>query len=960
MPQKQTSLSQRPDGRHHLVIAPPGCGKTYALTRKILALLDEGCPPGEILCLTFTRTAAAEMRERLVRAGADIRNLFIGTLHAFCLRTFARSADLPVDRIINASPSLRTLTATQLGLAETAEEPSYRNLRRELTGRALTNDSVKHSPVTLARIQQLSLAERLHRLFPDLDAARSQGEKEEVRGILTPGEDYFREAGDPGYRGIETGEYLHLLIREYERIKKEMRLCDYHDILLASYRILRESPRQSHFRPFRHILIDEVQDLNDFQLALTELLVQPGEGHFYYYGDPQQTIYSFMGAGLARLSRLQQQCGPDCTEVLSENYRSNGYLIPFTNRFSRARILSRRDHIFSADRSGWIQHSCPKLSRLPAPEHAIELVWSPSSRLENRALAQLIASFPKRESTAILLRDNATAEAIARALHESGRFLVTNPRQDALRDSLETAAAHLALCANPDNEQAWPPLVAALSGCSEESIRNILSTLQEAAVSPYELLHFEDGTLFTHFHDLVHSRDYVLVERKNHQITITTFSSFTDEGAPSKQPTRKSVTLNRIDGSLAEICRNQNIIVLDTVPAWMNEGDTRDTAWEHFLRQCGRQARCVYPLNVMATRMDALLQRAFSGRRLPVNLLEDNEPEVALAHQMDSIPGIEAYQRRCLAPGGVRYLRYLLHFRYKPAFTRSCSFLEVLDETAGSKDIVDAVIWSILRLSEAGFVARKPVKTIYEKANQAPTEKTEDLLLNGLRSLLSQELRRHCDATQPDSVRQVIQHCIQTVRNSSTASLAAAFGQHLSQHPVSVMTVHQSKGLAFDNVVMARATDISYPHQDKEEDRIFYVGLSRARKRIIISYSDGPGGSIRSLKHMQSSDKQERRKDHEPKHVLYEMLQALGMEKKSISATLRNTTFMAKKAIFPEIEGELVEDKLPHDNNRPQLKGSITIEGKTYYISGWMNVYSDGTLSIAIKDRKEAELLGGS
>ncbi|MEE0620177.1 MAG: UvrD-helicase domain-containing protein, partial [Prevotella sp.] len=84
----QLRVIETPLGGYHLVLAPPGCGKTQILTERIRRAHDQGIAYGDMLCLTFTNRAARGMRERIAQyiEGADLGQLYVGNIHRFCSR----------------------------------------------------------------------------------------------------------------------------------------------------------------------------------------------------------------------------------------------------------------------------------------------------------------------------------------------------------------------------------------------------------------------------------------------------------------------------------------------------------------------------------------------------------------------------------------------------------------------------------------------------------------------------------------------------------------------------------------------------------------------------------------------------------------------------------------------------------------------------------------------------------
>ncbi|EHJ47703.1 UvrD/REP helicase [Solidesulfovibrio carbinoliphilus subsp. oakridgensis] len=256
-------------GRHLLVVAGPGTGKTHTLLAKIRSLLEAGVPADKILAVTFTRRAAGELRDRLAR---DIPALADGT------RTGA--AALPRADTLHA---LALAAWTEAG----GREPVL--LSEEAARRlfALANPGLAGARLKAAwRALDLS-RERLEPLEPAADTDGSDG----------PGRFAARYAAQ----------------------KAAWNLLDFTDLL----EFWLEKLTSGDSRPdWSHILVDEVQDLTPLQLALVAALAGPDRAALFAIGDPDQSIYGFRGATGGVEARLAALWPDLAVAPLAENYRS--------------------------------------------------------------------------------------------------------------------------------------------------------------------------------------------------------------------------------------------------------------------------------------------------------------------------------------------------------------------------------------------------------------------------------------------------------------------------------------------------------------------------------------------------------------------------------------------------------------------------------------------------------------
>ncbi|MFP5239199.1 MAG: UvrD-helicase domain-containing protein [Acidobacteriota bacterium] len=257
--------------RRMLVLAGPGTGKTHTLMARIRHLIDGGAEPGEILVLTFTRRAAQELRERLgeKEGQAGVR---ADTLHALAYEYWTEA--------YGEKPVL---------LSEEAARRLYAEVNPELTG-----------PKLKQAWQQLGIdRERmLRRPLPVWPKAPGQPAEAAKPADPTP-EDHAAR---------------------YARQKASWNLADYTDLLEFW---LEKIDAGIYRNDFKHVLVDEVQDLSPLQLAIIRALADGSTRSFFAIGDPNQSIYGFRGA-VQGVRRTLEGFWRDLQTVgLLENYRSS-------------------------------------------------------------------------------------------------------------------------------------------------------------------------------------------------------------------------------------------------------------------------------------------------------------------------------------------------------------------------------------------------------------------------------------------------------------------------------------------------------------------------------------------------------------------------------------------------------------------------------------------------------------
>ena len=354
-----------------LIVAGPGSGKTATLAERI-GYLVRVCriPPQRVLAFAFTRVAAATLRDRLIlRLGPDGAAVDVTTFHAFGRRVVERWAtDLGY-----AGPRLRVLS---------------NEAARALLVETIGGNSAGESPPE--HILQ-ALVESVHR------ARLGEGVG----------------AADPATLALAEAYEAHL---------RECRALDFPALLALPLRLFAHRPAilRRYRDAYRHLLVDEYQDVNLAQYRLTRLLA--GEHRcLAVVGDPAQTVYGFAGASADFLLGFPNEY-PDAAVIpLTRNYRSSGRIVEATNVIAMPLPYGRP--LWTANAAG--PETVLFAAATPAEEAGF-VAAEVRALLDRRAVAG-------PADIAVLFRNNDQAPAVARALGERG-IPHTVRRRDAARD----------------------------------------------------------------------------------------------------------------------------------------------------------------------------------------------------------------------------------------------------------------------------------------------------------------------------------------------------------------------------------------------------------------------------------------------------------------------------------------------------------------------------------------------
>ena len=269
-----------------LVLAGAGSGKTRVLTMRAAYLMEQGVRPYNMLALTFTNKAAAEMKERIAEIRTDARDMWVCTFHAMCARLLRIEAEhLGYRRnftIYDASDSLNVVKECleELDVAKDFIKP---RAAKAMISRA------KNADVSPSRFTKV---------YGDGDVTKMIG----------------------------------FVYKKYEGKLRASNALDFDDLLLKVLLLFREHPDvlKKYQDRFEYIMVDEYQDTNSVQYDIVSLLAQ-GSGNLFVVGDDDQSIYGWRGADITNILEFEKDF-PGATVIrMEQNYRSHQHILNAAN-----------------------------------------------------------------------------------------------------------------------------------------------------------------------------------------------------------------------------------------------------------------------------------------------------------------------------------------------------------------------------------------------------------------------------------------------------------------------------------------------------------------------------------------------------------------------------------------------------------------------------------------------------
>ena len=380
-----------------LVLAGAGSGKTRVLTFRIAHMLgDLGVKPWQVLAITFTNKAAAEMRERLAALiPSGTRGMWVCTFHAMCVRMLREDADL-------------------LGY----------------TGQFTIYDDDDSKRMVRDIMQALGIEQKQ---FP-INMIRSKISS--AKNAMIGPEDMLKSADSPNDKKAAQ------VYMELERRLRAANAMDFDDLLVRTLELLRTRPEvlDKYQERFRYISVDEYQDTNHVQYEIANLLAAKYQ-NLMVVGDDDQSIYSWRGADITNILDFEKDFKNCKTVKLEQNYRSTGHILSAANAVVRHNSQRKDKRLFTAEGDG------EKIQAFQASDERDEGRWIAGE------IEKLHSKGTSYDDIAVFYRTNAQSRILEDMFLRAGvPYKIVGGTRFFDRAEIRDVMAYLKMIVNPADE----------------------------------------------------------------------------------------------------------------------------------------------------------------------------------------------------------------------------------------------------------------------------------------------------------------------------------------------------------------------------------------------------------------------------------------------------------------------------------------------------------------------------
>ncbi len=808
--EKQQSVIDFNSG-YAVVLAAAGCGKTECLSLRVSKAHESyGVAYSDMLCVTFTNRASRAMKDKVaeVVGGDALDDLFVGNLHRFCINFLHDNKIISDDTGVIDDLDQAGLIAEILS-APTEDIPAY---------------EVKKVTDFACRMT------------------------EQEMGI--PAELFLHSGAD--YRYVEAAT-------KYRQTKQDTNVIDFDDLLLMTYHALCEPDYRKRYvhSTYKWIQVDEVQDLNPLQLAIIDKLRADDFTSVVYLGDERQSIYSFLGTKSDSVYALAQRL--HCPVInLSTNYRSPAYLLDMLNDYAIELLGATEERLPTAISA---QHIDDGVTAVNCFDKKEMLSFAAALATATQAKAQ-------DENVGILTRTNDEADKISAILDSHGTRHAKLTKRDMFKSvDFKTIYSHFAVTVADTRLTEWARILFQTKAVSQMSLAHrCMTKMRQLGVTPADLMEYSDSTYLMEFAKAYEGKEIVIFDTETTGLNV--FEDDIIQIAAMKIRNGAVVPGSEID------------IIIETdkrIPATLKNGIVNPMIEEYARRKAGaRNNPFEYFLpadKALAMFVDYVGDDDLLGHNVnfDIHILENNLRRRAAGVAFTTPTYWDTLKMaRLLHP---ELKRFNLEFLLNRLGLKGVNSHNALDDIRATKSLTDHCHEReiVLMGEQRQFISHKVMKDIQAKL----VSDYQPIYLHSKAKLFSptvdadhtfdSEFTYVHDTFAKNGIIDAIEHIdymralfnkmvidpkrdkyfnhqlVNHLHEFRTFNEGDLYQNGIIGERIHVMTIHKAKGLEFDNVILHDISAHSIRRdscRDTSEDaRLLYVGMSRAKKRLFLTYT---------------------------------------------------------------------------------------------------------------------------
>ena len=872
------------DSGQHLVLAPPGTGKTDILAERLSMAIKSGIDQEKIVCLTFTNRAAKQMNDRAAKIMADQNKAFIGNIHSFCSKFLRKHNAIPQistllddEDVTNLINELMSELVYEKEVIDSYGQPHIQEIdERPIIGK---RGQKGFSTQVISNSDLLKYNSYLKQKSFDFEESICEVIDFEFGHpyVYTDEEcqkyklmKYELNEGNLELRRINT-EKAQELCKKYETIKSESNFLDFEDLLILTCNFLNKNPLSSNDL-IEWIQLDEAQDINPLQWAIINQISSKESSHRVFFGDREQAIFSFLGSSLANLQRIEKECE---SHYFSVNHRSPQFLLDLYVEYAESELgvkwpLKPTARKKQEKLSNSLQLVFFKTVREEIYYGKVKAHYANQFLEANEIVENVYHHYSKDDgSSAILLRTNKQADLYGNTFKNFypslAVFKISGVDLFSLKITKDLMGVLTAIT-DDRNKVAWIRNLAVFGGETLKASRPIINELFDSGVNPKDFLRKEP------FNESCLDDFYSIYKNERVIVFDTETTGLNEDRQDDIIQIAAREVIKGISGKSFDVYIDTNLEFREaekvhkiSKETLTSKGIERKTALQNFLNFIGNDTLIAHNL-------------AFDYKILNDNLIRANLPSIpkSIEHYYDSV---EITKR--LYPRLPRYkLEYLLsELNLEGKNTHNA--IDDVDATVGLIEHCVIIIQSTkssrldsLKNQDTLKLLDKFKERLYPLYSSLESRFTDELNLVEVLDMVTSYINDHINSQSQkyaahhiDELEKLRFHMNKSNNGKPIYGIAKKIldenvHEYLKykeadlfledQMKITIATIHKAKGLEFDNVYIPNCVEDNFPFiytQSKptppeqntatqEEARLLYVALTRAKKRLVLSMAD--------------------------------------------------------------------------------------------------------------------------